>query len=59
MYAVLRADFLHRARRLADGGAAGPFDDIDPGLERQPGAGFLTVDVFPASATTRPSTEVG
>lgn len=48
MHAVLRADVLHRARRLADGGAAALFADIDSGLTWQPGSGTLAVDAFPA-----------
>ncbi|MFG3530029.1 DUF5937 family protein [Streptomyces sp. NPDC047917] len=44
MRAVLRSDILHRARRLADGGAAAVFPDIDPGLRWQ--AGTLTVDAL-------------
>ncbi|MEV7596058.1 winged helix-turn-helix domain-containing protein [Kitasatospora sp. NPDC089797] len=48
MHAVLRADVLHRARRLADGGAAALFTDLDPGLAWQPGSGTLAVDAFPA-----------
>ncbi|KOV20364.1 hypothetical protein ADK60_26465 [Streptomyces sp. XY431] len=43
--AVLRADILHRARRLADGGAAALFADIDPGLSWQDGT--LLLDAFP------------
>ncbi|MGW2747072.1 DUF5937 family protein [Streptomyces sp. NPDC001450] len=48
MHAVLRADVLHRARRLAEGGAAELFADIDPGLSRQSGTGALGLDAFPA-----------
>ncbi|UJB45943.1 ArsR/SmtB family transcription factor [Streptomyces sp. A1-5] len=48
MHAVLRADILHRARRLADGGAAALFADIDPHLTWQSGTGTLAVDAFPA-----------
>ncbi|MEU2420899.1 winged helix-turn-helix domain-containing protein [Streptomyces sp. NPDC007851] len=44
MQAVLRADILHRARRLTDGGTAALFPDIDPGLRWQ--AGTLTVDAL-------------
>ncbi|WBO68599.1 ArsR/SmtB family transcription factor [Streptomyces camelliae] len=44
MQAVLRADVLHRAQRLTDGGAAALFADIDPGLRWQ--AGTLTVDAL-------------
>ncbi|WP_190016487.1 hypothetical protein [Streptomyces lucensis] len=44
MHAVLRADVRYQARRLADGGAATLFPDIDPGLRRR--AGTLTVDVL-------------
>ncbi|MFE1949827.1 ArsR/SmtB family transcription factor [Streptomyces sp. NPDC059524] len=44
MQAVLRSDILHRARRLADGGAAALFPDIHPGLRWQ--AGTLTVDTL-------------
>ncbi|MFB0620299.1 ArsR/SmtB family transcription factor [Streptomyces sp. AGS-58] len=44
MLAVLRADVLYRARRLADGGAATLFPDIDPGLRWR--AGTLTVDAL-------------
>ncbi|WP_426368088.1 ArsR/SmtB family transcription factor [Streptomyces sp. E-08] len=47
MYAVLRADILHRARRLTDGGAGMLFADIDPGLRWHPGSGTLAVDAFP------------
>lgn len=32
MYAVLRADIVHRAGRLADGGAAALFAGLDPGV---------------------------
>ncbi|MFE6748608.1 DUF5937 family protein [Kitasatospora purpeofusca] len=46
--AVLRADVLHRARRLADGGAAVLFADIDPGLRWQDGT--LVLDAFPGSS---------
>ncbi|WP_162002609.1 winged helix-turn-helix domain-containing protein [Streptomyces sp. CB01881] len=48
MHAVLRADVLYRARRLADGGAASLFADIDPGLAWRSGSGTLAVDAFPA-----------
>ncbi|MEU0804008.1 hypothetical protein [Streptomyces sp. NPDC005970] len=36
MQAVLRADILHRAQRLAAGGAAAPFPGIDPGCAGGP-----------------------
>lgn len=48
MHAVLRADILYRARRLADGGAAELFADIDRGLSWQSGSGTLGLDAFPA-----------
>ncbi|MET8749674.1 winged helix-turn-helix domain-containing protein [Streptomyces sp. NPDC004667] len=48
MHAVLRADILHRGRRLADGGAGVLFDDIDPGVRWHAGTGTLSVDAFPA-----------
>ncbi|MFI7005353.1 ArsR/SmtB family transcription factor [Streptomyces sp. NPDC050145] len=44
MQAVLRSDILHRARRLADGGAAALLPDIDPGLRWR--SGTLTVDAL-------------
>lgn len=44
MHAVLRADVLHRARRLADGGAAALFAGIDPGLRWR--GGTLAVDAL-------------
>ncbi|MDT0543638.1 hypothetical protein [Streptomyces lonegramiae] len=44
MRAVLRADILHRAQRLAAGGAAAPFPGIDPGLRWR--AGTFTVDAL-------------
>lgn len=44
MHAVLRADVLHRARRLTDEGAAALFPDIDPGLCWE--AGTLSVDTL-------------
>ncbi|MEU5918977.1 winged helix-turn-helix domain-containing protein [Streptomyces sp. NPDC047141] len=47
MHAVLRADVLHRARRLADGGATLLFEDIDPGLRWHSDTGTLAVDAFP------------
>lgn len=48
MHAVLRADVLYRARRLADGGAAQLFADIDPGTSWQSGTGALGLDAFSA-----------
>ncbi|MER7985287.1 winged helix-turn-helix domain-containing protein [Streptomyces noursei] len=48
MQAVLRADVLHRARRVTDGGAAALFADLAPGLAWRPGTGTLAVDAFPA-----------
>ncbi|MER5629188.1 ArsR/SmtB family transcription factor [Streptomyces nitrosporeus] len=44
MHAVLRADVLHRARRLTEEGAAALFPDIDPGLRWE--AGTLRVDTL-------------
>ncbi|MEK9518817.1 ArsR/SmtB family transcription factor [Streptomyces sp. NPDC087908] len=48
MHALLRADILHRARRLTDGGATLLFADLDPGLRWHPGTGTLAVDAWPA-----------
>ncbi|MFE7619318.1 integrase core domain-containing protein [Streptomyces sp. NPDC057496] len=44
MHAVLRADVLHRARRLTDEGAAALFPGIDPGLCWE--ASTLSVDAL-------------
>ncbi|MFD7867726.1 ArsR/SmtB family transcription factor [Streptomyces sp. NPDC059783] len=38
MYAVLRADIVHRAGRLADGGAAALFAGLDPGVRWRTGS---------------------
>ncbi|MFE6719054.1 ArsR/SmtB family transcription factor [Streptomyces albidoflavus] len=48
MEAVLRADVLHRARRLAEGGVARLFDDMAPDVRWHSGTATLTVDAFPA-----------
>ncbi|MFJ2266461.1 ArsR/SmtB family transcription factor [Streptomyces sp. NPDC087849] len=45
IHAVLRADVLHRARRLTDDGAAALFRGIDPGLQWSDGT--LVMDAWP------------